>query len=144
MEGILGKGPKQTQTNTFSQITPQATQATTNLQGMVNQGTDPSIPYHYAQQREDVNQSFQSPLGAYTTPAVRDAANRVTSERLGMEEAQATQASKFLGDQAAFDRQAAVAGFTQPQIVNSGGTSQSSPGWGQSVSGAAQFGMGLL
>lgn len=131
---------------------PPDTPATTALQGMVKQGSDPSIPYAFAQRRQDVANSFQNPLGAYTTPAVRDAANRVTGEKLAMDESTAMQASKLAGDEAAFGRQATVAGLTSPRLVQTGGTSSGTstadPGWGQyarsGVGTVAQIGMSLL
>lgn len=136
----MGKGPKTTSTNTYTQlpVTPQVTQ----LQGMVAQGSDPSIPFSYAQRREDINNSFQNPLGAYTSPAVRDASHRVANERMSIDEAEAVKASKFQGDQAAFNRQSTVAGLTQP--VQTSGTQTTNPGWGQTVGTIANVGAAAL
>lgn len=141
---IIGKGPKTTQTNTYTQlpVTPQVTQ----LQSMASQGSDPSIPFAYAQRREDINNSFQNPLGAYTSPAVRDASHRVANERMSIDESEAVKASKFNTDQANFGRQATVAGLTQP--VQTSGTSTTNPGWGQylnaGIGAGAQVGAAAL
>lgn len=105
---------KQKTTSTYSSPAPFHSPATDQLQTMVHQGSDPTIPYAYAQKREDAQNSFNSPLGAYTTPAVRDAASRVSNERLGMEENAAIQGSNFRNQNAEFQRQLGVVGATQP------------------------------
>jgi hypothetical protein len=108
---------------------------------MVNQGPDPSIRYAMATGREDLNNSYANPLGAATSPAVRDAANRVAGQRYGMLENQAIQESNFNNNAANFGRQATVAGLTAPQLVQSGGTStQSTPLLPSILSAAAGIG----
>lgn len=113
---------------------------------MVQQGSDPSIPYAYAARRENYNNSFQNPLGAYTSPATRDAANRVTGERMSMDEAEAIKQSNFLASQAAFDRQGAVVNATMPFQTGGIATAQQSnnPGIGHWIGTGAGIGASLL
>jgi hypothetical protein len=124
--GVIGKKKtttQQQQTNTYQYLTPPTTPAVTELQGMVQKGSDPSIPFHFAQQREDLANSYMNPLGAATSPAVRDAANRVAGQRLGMAEQEAIKASNFNANNQAFGQQSTIAGLTSPQLVQTGGTS---------------------
>lgn len=119
----MSKKKKTTTTNTYQYLTPPSTPATTQLQSMVQPVTpDPTIPYSFARQREDYGNSFLNPLGAYTSPAVREAANRIAGERLSQTQNVAQQASLAEAQQRAFGQQAAVAGMLQPQLVQSGGT----------------------
>jgi len=124
--GICYKKKKeQTQTNSYQYLTPPSTPATTQLQSMVQSPTqiDPSIPYSYGREREDYQNTFQNPLGAYTSPAVRDAAQRVMGERLSEGESAAEQSSRLASQGQAFGQQATVAGLTAPQLVQSGAIS---------------------
>jgi len=114
----------QNSTSTYTALNNN-TPATDKLQTMVQQGSDPSIPYSYAQRREDYNNTFQNPLGAATSPAVRDAANRVGGMRMSQDENNAIQTSNYRNNQAGFDRQATVAGLTAPQYAQTGSTGSS-------------------
>lgn len=77
----MSKGPKAiqttqgTQTNTYGQIVPQNTPEMDALRGW-KYTSDPAQPYMYARAHEDLHESFHNPYGAYTTPAIRDAAMR--------------------------------------------------------------------
>ena len=115
---------KQETQNTYGSPTPFHSPATDALQGMVHQGSDPSIPYSYAQRRQDQQNTYRNPLGAYTSSAVRDAENRVANEQGSMDEQQAVQRSRFQQQQAEFNRQLAVAGATMP--FQTGGTTTQS------------------
>ena len=112
----------QTSNNTYGWQTPPTTPAVQELQTMVQKGSDPSIPYFFAQQREDLDNSFQNPLGAYTTSAVRDAASRTANERFGMAQSEAIKASNYSSNNQAFGQQSTIAGLTSPQLVQTGGT----------------------
>lgn len=93
---------------------------------------DPTIPYRYAGAKEDLENSYSSPLGAATSSAVRDAAGRNASEGLRMAEAADTAASQFNAENANMANQANIAQMTSPQLVGTGGTQvQSTPfNWG--------------
>lgn len=113
---------------------------------------DPSIPFAFANERERINNSYKNPLGAFTSPAVRDAANRSAGAGLGMAERVASEASRQQAQERNFGQQATVAGYTAPVLTQTGGSSQGqiqstqvqNPGWGSTVSGIAGMGVGLL
>lgn len=116
-----GKKQTTTQTNTYGWQASPGSADIDALRGMKAKA-DTSIPYLYARLRESADNSFKNPLGAYTSPAVRDAAARANSNGLGMQEAQAQQNSQNQADSVNFGRQAAVAGMTAPQLTQTGGT----------------------
>jgi len=107
---------KSAQKNQYAWSTPPPTQATTNLQNMVNQGGDYATPIRnaYARAEKSYNNSFKNPLGAYTTADVRDKSIRAHTQgmqqNMGMDLANAAQQN----EQARFGRQATVAGLTSP------------------------------
>lgn len=107
--------------NTYGSPAPFSSPATDKLQSLVAQGSDPSLPYSYAQKREDTLNSYNNPLGAYTSAATRDAAGRVANDRQSMDESAAIQNSNYKEQQAEFARQLGVVGATQP--FQTGGTS---------------------
>jgi hypothetical protein len=109
------------QKNTYTQIAPVRTAEVDALSKM-KAVADPSIPFAYGKMRQAQADSFNNPLGSATTPAVREASARATNQSLAQMEAQAQEESQFNADNANFGRQATVAGFTQPQTVQSGGT----------------------
>lgn len=103
---------------------PPATQATNNLQSMVDTPVDYATPIRntYARAEADNSRSYNNPLGAYTTADVRDKSKREAHgnfmQNLGIDlsnAAQQTSADKF-------NRQATVAGFTQPRFYNASST----------------------
>ena len=113
---------KSAQTNTVAYATPPPTQATTNLQNMVNTGADYATPLRnqYARAEQDLSHSYNNPLGAYTTADVKDKSLRSQkldlNQNLGMALSDAAQQNA----QGQFQRQATVAGLTAPQLYNSG------------------------
>ncbi len=100
---------------------PPATQATTNLQNMVTNGPDYTVGIKnaYARAGQDLDRSYNNPLGARTTADVRDKASRAQhmdlNQSMGMDLANAAQQNA----QGQFNRQATVAGLTAPQMYNS-------------------------
>lgn len=102
---------------------PPATQATTNLQGLVDKGgADFSTPIRnaYARAGQQLDRSYTNPLGAFTTADVRDKAQRAQhndlNQSMGMDLASAAQQNT----EGQFNRQATVAGLTAPQMFQSG------------------------
>jgi hypothetical protein len=136
-----------TQVNTYGSPAPFSSPATVRLQELANQaqGPDPSIRYAYSARRENSDNSFKNPLGAYTSAATQDAASRVTSNRLGMDEQEAIKQSNFQAGQAQFNRQLGVVGATMP-FQTGGTTTQTQSGGllGQILSSAAQIGSTAL
>ena len=115
---------KTTSTATHGYYTPPPTQATTNLQSMVDTPTDYSTPIRnaYGRAEQQTNRSYNNPLGAYTTQDVRDKSVRemkqTMGQNLGLDLSNAAQQSA--SDK--FTRQSTVAGLTQPNFAQTGGT----------------------
>jgi len=107
---------KSKQKNTYGFSTPPPTQATTNLQKMVDTPVDYATPIRnaYARADQQYKRSFKNPLGAHTTADVRDKAIRAQGQemqqRMGMDLSDAAQQTS----QNKFARQATVAGLTAP------------------------------
>lgn len=112
-------------TNTYG-LGPQTNSADIQqLRGMVANPNevDPTIAYGYARARQDSDNSFRNPLGAYTTPAVRDAAGRSAGRAINQEAAVATSAGRREAQDRAFQQQSYIAGLTAPPVVQTGGSS---------------------
>lgn len=122
--GAMGKKSKSTQTNQVSWSTPPATQATTNLQSMVDTPVDYATPIRnqFARAERDLDRSYANPYGAYSTADVKDKAKRSQKfdlkQNLGMALGEAAQQSG--ADR--FNRQATVAQLTQPRMYSSQST----------------------
>ncbi len=118
---------KQKTENQVGFAAPPPTAASTQLQTMAQTPADFSTPIHnaYGRAEQQLGQSYNSPLGAYTTADVRDKSLREQKQGLeqnmGLDLAQAAQQSS----QDAFNRQYQVAGLTAPQFYNTGGTTTS-------------------
>jgi len=135
-----------TQTNTPAYITPPPTQATTNLQNMVDTGGDTySQPLRnsYARAEKQLDTSYNNPLGAYGTADVTDKARRSQhldlQQSLGMDLSNAAQAAQ----QNKFSQQATVAGLTAPQMYNAKSVGVTSDPWGNAL-GVAGLGTSLV
>lgn len=145
-----------TQTNTLGWSPNPGSADINTLRGMVANPNeiDPTIAYNTAARRRDYNNTFKNPLGSYTTPAAREAAERSASRNMGIEEAVMASGARAAAQERAFGQQAHVAGMTAPVAYNSSssstgnlqGTSTQSynPGIGSYISSAAGIGVGLL
>lgn len=122
-------------TNTVAYATPPETQATTNLQNMVNETGDASVPIRnsYARAEQNLDRSYQNPLGAFTTADVRDKSSRSQHSDLQQNLGAALGNAAQQTSDAKFGRQATVAGLTAPQLYNSGGTQSLSDPFGQAI-----------
>lgn len=111
----------QTQTNTYGHV---ATPETPDIRALrdFKAVKDPSIPFQYGRRREFIDNSYKNPLGAATSPATRDAADRAVHQALSMDEAQANAESQYNADNQNFLRQSAIAEMTAPKFVQTGGT----------------------
>jgi len=137
---------EQTQTNQVGWSAPPPTQATTNLQGLVDKGPDYTTPIRnaYGRAEHELSHSYQSPLGAYTTADVRDKSlrsqNSDLQQSMGLDLSNAAQENA----QGQFNRQATVAGLTAPQMYNSSSKSVSPYSMMEIGSGIAGMGGSLL
>lgn len=107
---------KSAQKNQYAWSTPPPTQATTNLQAMVDKPVDYATPIRnsYARAEQQYANSYKNPLGAHTTADVRDKSIRANKQAMqqsmGMDLSNAAQQTS----QNQFGRQATVAGLTSP------------------------------
>ncbi len=117
---------KKVQTNEVAWSTPPSTEATTKLQGLVDHPVDYATPLRnsYARAEQSRSNSYNSPLGAFTSADVMDKTQReqnsAAQQNLGLDLSNAAQQSA--GDQ--FNRQATVAGLTQPRMYGSKSTAE--------------------
>lgn len=94
--------------------------------------TDPTIPYRFAHERTHLQDSFNSPLGQYTTPAVREATQRAAEGDLMQQEGQAMREGAADVNAQTGAKQGYLAGLTAPRTATSSG-SGTSAGTGSSV-----------
>jgi len=93
---------------------------------------DPSIPYRFAHERTHLQDSFNNPLGQYTTPAIREATQRSAEGDLMQQEGQAMREGQYDVNNQMGAKQSYLAGLTAPRTSTSSGTGASS-GTGSSV-----------
>jgi hypothetical protein len=143
----IGKKQKQTTTQNHTYMTPPPTAATTNLQSMVDSPVDYATPIRstYSRARKESDRSYDNPLGAFTTADVKDKSKRAANFNLSQSESMdlANAAQQSGADK--FNRQATVAGLTNPQLVNSGSSSVTSTpfNWGGLITGGIGAGASL-
>lgn len=129
---FMGNKKKNVQSNQVAWSPPPRTQATTNLQSMVDTPTDyaTSIRSQYARAERDLDRSYNNPFGAYSTADVREKSKRAQKfdlqQNLGADLGNAAQQSG--ADK--FNRQATVAQLTQPRMYGSQSTNvDKTTGW---------------
>lgn len=94
--------------------------------------------------RQDLSNSYINPLGAYTTPDVRDKAMREQNFNLDQGQAVALGNAANQNQQNAFGQQATVAGLTAPVSYNSGSTKSDKWTGGDTLSTGLGIGTGVL
>lgn len=110
-----------THNNAFDYLTPPDTADIQALRGF-QFSDDPRVPYNFAATRRRIADTYDNPLGAAVSPALRDAQLRASYEDIGQQEAQALSESRFDRQKAQFAQLAQLAGLTRPELVQ---TSQS-------------------
>lgn len=88
--------------------------------------SDPAIPYNFARARRAISGVYGSPMGAYTTDALRQATLANQYEDLAQEEAQATRESNNSLQGMRYGQRLDTANLTQPRFVQTGGTTNAS------------------
>src|SRR6185369_11190275 len=83
---------------------------------------DPGLHAQYGQLRSQLKSGFNNPLGANYSPEVRDAIIRSGEERLGQQEAEAYRGGQYDANRLGYSRDVTVAGMSQPQLTQTGGT----------------------
>ena len=104
---------------------------------------DPSIPFNYANQRNDLERSFVAPTGSYQTPELREQQMRSGIQEIGQNEAQARRADQYGQNTLELDQLGTVAGLKAPKFAQTKGTTKgsSSGGWLTDLAGAAVGGL---
>lgn len=87
---------------------------------------DPSIAHSYSRRQTNLKNSFNNPLGQYTTPAMRDATQRSHEGELEQEYGQAQRQGYSDMQGRTGQRLAGLAGLTAPTMVQTGGSSSGS------------------
>ncbi len=107
---------KAKQKNQYGFSTPPPTEATTNLQNMVNNPVDYATPIRnaYGRAEKQYESTYKNPLGAYTTADVRDKSIREHGQEMNQQEGLDLSNAAQQTSQNQFNRQATVAGFTSP------------------------------
>lgn len=114
----MGSKKTQVQQNTPGWSQPPSTADMDALRGLRDQSPDYSVPLRnqYARAEQKLSQSYNNPLGAYTSADVRDKTMRAQKldmqQSLGMDLANAAQQNA----QDKWGRYAQVAGMTSPQF----------------------------
>lgn len=121
-------------TNTYGWMTPPDT-GDINAMRDFQFTADPRVPYTFAKTRSNLAESYNNPMGANTTPAIRDAALRASYEDIGQQEGQALREENYARQGLDYARRADVATMTQPRMVQ---TSQSGTSSGTSSGNTVQ------
>lgn len=78
---------------------------------------DPSLPNQFARQRQDFLNTFQNPLGAYTTPEMRRNMTQAGLAEIGQNEGQAMREANFDFNRLNLGKAETEMNFTRPQLV---------------------------
>lgn len=78
---------------------------------------DPSLPNMFARQRQDFQNTFQNPLGAYTTPEMRRNMTQAGLADIGQNEAQAMREANFDFNRLNLGKAETAMNFTRPTLV---------------------------
>lgn len=113
--------------------------------------TDPRIGYAFARNRRNARESFQNPMGGYTTPQLQDRMLAASDEDSTQQEAQAYREESHGRNALEYARDADVAAMTAPPLVQTGQTGTMSGTGSQQqslmpgiVAGASGMGAALL
>lgn len=134
--------------NTYGTINPQGNEYTQSLADW-KPTVDPSVGYAFARARRKIGQTFQNPIGGYTSAATREAEQRNRYQELGQQEAQTMQEAAAAANQQEYVKRLALADLLGPKVVQTGGSGQSSGttvqtqplGIGSILGGIAQVGL---
>ena len=137
------------QNNEYKWFTPPDTEDVKAYRGWEPE-RDPSRPYQFARQRRDILNLYNNPLGAYTTPELRESMTKSALEENAQQEGQSA-----LEENAQYNTQKGgklsdIAKMTAPvqqQTKGFGFNSQQKQGggfWGSLAQGALQAGASFL
>lgn len=101
-----------------------------------NPQSDPTIPFNFANQRNDLERSFIAPTGSYQTPELREQQMRSGIQEIGQNEAMARRADRYDQNQLKMGQLGQIAGLKAPELVNNKQTQRQGGGWGSIIGGA--------
>lgn len=82
---------------------------------------DPTIPHRFATQKRQFAQTFQNPLGAYTTPELQRQQVQSGLNEISQAQGQAYRENAFDRNQQQLGQRQAVMAATRPDLVQTGG-----------------------
>lgn len=144
---------QQKSTNTFSHVTPPETAAQRAFDEHVRTAydtPDPTIPYTFANMRENVSNRLDNPFGHNYSPEVAEAMRYSQIGMIDQAQGQANREDAYNRRMAKTQGLAASAQMRAPQLVQTGGTSTTThnPGMGniimQGISAGASLGSAAL
>lgn len=116
---------------------------------------DPTIGYRVGGAIRRMQDSYQNPLGGYTTPQIRDATMRSQERELMQQGGQQFREGAYDVGNQQYGQKLAVAGMTAPRLVQTGSSGQqsgtssgtattSTPWYSDAIAGGAGIGSALL
>ena len=119
----MGKGSKTQQlpfekNNEYQFYTPPDTEDTKAYRGW-NPEADPSRPYQFARQRRDILNLYNNPLGAYTTPELREQMTKSALEENAQAEGQSALEENAQLNNMKGQKLGSLAALTSPQLQQS-------------------------
>lgn len=79
---------------------------------------DPSLPFQFGRQRQDFLNTFQNPMGAYTTPEMRRNMTQAGLQDIAQNEGQANREANFDFNRLNLGKAETAMNFTRPQLVS--------------------------
>ena len=122
-------------------MAPPTSQQQSKYEGMVDTSfdtADPSIGYTFAKSEQNLKDKFSNPWGFNYSPEVAEASVGAGVEELNQQRGLAYRADANQRRQGKLGAQAVAAGYSAPQLAQTGGSmegSQTQP-WGPAVIGA--------
>lgn len=101
----------------YNWFTPPDTEDVKAYRGW-NPEADPSRPYQFARQRSDILNLYNNPLGAYTTPELREQMTRSALQENAQEEGQSALAENAQLNNLKGAKYSDLARLTSPQLQN--------------------------
>lgn len=106
---------------------------------------DPSIPWQFARQKQNLTRSMNNPFGANISPETFEAMRYARESDIDQAHGQALREDAFRRGNARFQNLYAIAGLSQPRMVQTGGTTTgtvSQPLWPGLLMGGINAGIG--
>lgn len=135
---------------TYGSVTPAETDdiRAARAEAQTDPGANPAIQFSAARRKRSIRNSLANPFGANVSPETLEAMRYAREAEVDQDAGQAMKEDYFNRKQARFQKLYAMAGLTQPRIVQTGGTSTgtvSQPfNWGGLISGGLSAAAGAI